>query len=278
MNRKFNVAPNKIAAETHFYRLPESWSEFTDPLIIEKNLSQLEANSSRIIEKIKNEIDNSEIDRKLSISQNEKLILSEFIATQYFRTLELRELLMYFLKDEELIEDNLSDDEKKSIQFHILAESEILEKLEESIYNSIWIFAKNVSHNPLITSDHPICMKTKNNKMWIKGIEPLIDGSYIVFPITPKLILYCKEFNYWSMLKDFDLSISPIQLDADMVDHENSGQAFMSSRFLFSPQNEFYEIQEFISSIGTNKYAIEKNEDALKAIERTKLYINRQKN
>jgi hypothetical protein len=277
LDKEFEVSPNKIAAKTHFYRIPEPIPESIDPLVIEKNLSKLESKASTTMKKIVDEISNLDVRQKLSITADERLIFSEFLATQYFRTLEFRELMMYLLKEEGMLEGNMSNDEMKALQFAILSESGILEELEESIYKSIWIFAKNESDNPLITSDHPVCIQSKNNRMWRKGLGSLDEGSYVVFPVTPDIALYCKEPSYWYRLKALDLCISPVKLDSEMVDHENSGQAFMSSRFLFSCQPDFTEVEGFISTIGTRQYAVEENDNDVAAVERTAKYLTQRK-
>ncbi len=168
--REFEVAPHKVAAKTHFYRLPKQMPKSVDPLILEKNLSKLESKASAIISKILRETSELDAGRKLNISEGERLIFSEFLATQYFRTLELRELMVFLLKEYSLLEEELSADEIKGIQFAILSESVFVAQLGESIYNSIWLFAKNESNNPLITSDHPVCIQSKNNRMWQKGL------------------------------------------------------------------------------------------------------------
>lgn len=272
-DRVFAAAPNRIAAETQFYRLPGPLVGSVDPLSIEKALSDLESRASAIIARVVTEVSNLAPAQKVTVSDEERLVLSEFLATQHFRTLELRDLMLYLLKDGGLVEDSLSVEEQKATQFIILSESGILEEFEESIYSAIWIFAKNGSQIPLITSDHPVCIKSSNNRMWLKGVEPLRDGSYLVFPMTPDLVLYCKEPSFWSKVKSYDLCVSPIKLEADMVDHENSGQAFMASRFLMSCTSNFQEVRDFIPSIGTDKYASNAGDDETRAVERTALFI-----
>jgi len=273
VDRVFAAAPNRIAAETQFYRLPGPKVYSVDPLSIEKALSDLEARASAIIMRVVAEVSNLAPAQRVTFSDEERLVLSEFLAIQHFRTLELRELMLYLLKDGGLVEDRLSVEEKKAIQFLILSESGLLEEFEESIYSAIWLFAKNASQIPLITSDHPVCIKSSNNRMWLKGVEPLRDGSYLVFPMTPDLVLYCMEPGFWSKAKSHDLCVSPIKLEADMIHHENSGQAFMSSRFLMSCSSDFQEVRDFIPSIGTDVYSSNANAEEARAIERTALFI-----
>jgi hypothetical protein len=255
-DKVFKTTPNSIAAETQFYRIPETIVGENDPLSIEKAFSRLESKASDIIVRIITEINNLAVAEKATVSDEERIILSEFIAAQHFRTLEMRDLLLYLLEDTRLIKDNLSIEEKKVIQFEVLSDSGLVEEFTDSIHRAIWIFAKNENSTPFITSDHPICIKSGQN-MWIKGIFPLDSGSYLAFPISPSLILYCKEFSFWSQIQKYDLCVSPVKLNDDMVHHENCGQAFMASRFLISCSSDFREVRNFIPSIGTDIHAPE---------------------
>jgi hypothetical protein len=61
--------------------------------------------------------------------------------------------------------------------------------------------------------------------------------------------LYCKEKSFWKKLKRFNNCLSPVEFTEGMVDHENSGQVFMSSRFIFSPINDFEDAKDFWTKI-----------------------------
>lgn len=254
-DKVFKTTPDRIAAETHFYRLPESLAGGNDPLSIEKALSTLESKASSIIARIVLEAGHRAATERVALSDNERALLSEFIAAQHFRTLELRDLMLFLMEDTGIIEDGMGVQERTALHFAVLSDSGLLEELADSIYHSIWILAKNSTATPFITSDHPVCFKNGDNRSWIKGIGPLENGRYLVFPISPSLILYCKESGYWSALRKFDLCISPVELDDGMVYHENCGQAFMASRFLISRTNHFQDVRDFIPSIGTDMYA-----------------------
>lgn len=273
--RAFVTVPNRIAAETHFYRLPVIESSPIDPLTIEKNLANLESQASAIISRLIAEVKTLAPTQRVTLSDEERLKISEFLATQYFRTLELRDLTLYLLQNKGIVDDSLSEEEQKVIQFIVLSESGLLEEFEESVHNAIWIFAKNTSHIPFITSDHPVCIKSGDNRKWLKGLGILRHGRYLVFPITPNLVLYCKEPTFWTKLKSYDLCVSPVNLDANMVHHENSGQAFMASRFLISCKNEFEKVKDFLPSIGTHLYASNANEDDLRAVEEAARFIEK---
>ena len=46
----FCTSPNKVAASTHFYRVPQFIGTEVDPLFLEKNLASLEAKTSQILQ------------------------------------------------------------------------------------------------------------------------------------------------------------------------------------------------------------------------------------
>ena len=274
--RVFATNSDRIAAEKQFYRLPESLN-LSDPLSIERALASLESKAAPIFSRIVSEVRNLASMEKVSISSEDRKLLSEFITAQHFRTVEFRDLLAYLMEDTGLVDANWSEEEWKVIHYTLLSDSGLLEAFAESLFNAIWMFAKNPSGTPLITSDHPVCIKDRNSKMWLKGIGALNDGSYIVYPITPSLVLYCKELTFWKKLQGFDLCVSPVILDDGMVHHENCGQAFMASRFLISCRNDFREVRAFMPSIGTNIYAPDGFADS-DAVKRAAEYNRRRRN
>jgi hypothetical protein len=71
-------------------------------------------------------------------------------------------------------------------------------------------------------------------------------GVYVVFPITPMIILYCKERIHWKKLEPFENHLSPVAFTSEMVEHENSGHVGMSRRFFFSPENNFEFAKSFL--------------------------------
>ena len=107
------------------------------------------------------------------------------------------------------------------------------------IADCIWLFAFNDSKQPFFTSDHPALVKSGDNKMWMLGPRVFEEGMYVVFPLTPQWIWYCKDRKYWAKVAKFDRTVSPVRFTVDMVNHENSGQVGMCSRFVFSNSPEF---------------------------------------
>lgn len=272
--KTFTTNENNVAAENQFYRLPKPVPEGVDPLIIEKNLAAMESSAAIIINKLISDIDVAELGGKLEISNQDRIILSEFISSQYYRTLEFYDLLPFLISESrsKLDVQDLSEEEKNLLHFHFLANSGCVENFTNDLFSSIWIFAKNPSRAQLITSDHPVSIKNFENTMWIKGIAELSDGEYVVYPLSPKVVMYCKERQRWSKLDNFDRTVSLIELNEEMVHHENAGQCFMATRFLMSQNDDFDEVKNFIPSIGTELYSSGATSEQGKAVQRTLKY------
>jgi hypothetical protein len=71
----------------------------------------------------------------------------------------------------------------------------------------------------------------------------------ITLPLSPTIILYCERKSLTKKLKQFNNCLSPVEFTEGMVDHENSGQVFMSLRFIFAPTNDFEDAENFWEKI-----------------------------
>lgn len=269
----FPVSPEKIAAEQGFYTLPEPLQAGADRLQVERSFASMESQVAPLLVRILSAVRSGSAKDVVALSAKERILLTEFISSQYFRTREMRELLAFFVGETGSKLSLASDEEKKALALSILSAAGVIEEMSESIHDGVWIFAKNPSATPLLTSDHPVCIKNGESTMWVKGLGPLEDGSYVVFPLAPDVVLYCKEKSRWEALRPLDCAISPVELDAGMVEHENAGQAFSSTRFIFSSVPSFNELRDFLPSMGTDMYARERTVQHDAVLERTRKYL-----
>jgi hypothetical protein len=271
----FAVSPDKIAAEHGFNSVPKLFEEAGDPLQVETAFAVMESDAAPVLARILTQVRAGSVQDAIALSAGERFLLSEFISSQYFRTREMRELLAFLFEEAGPDIPLASEEEEKAAAFAFLGTAGVIEAMSESIHDAVWVFAKNTSNMSLVTSDHPVCIKDANSKMWIKGVEPLKDGSYVVYPLAPDVVMYCKEKSRWQVLRRYDCKISPVVLTEEMVEHENAGQAFASTRFIFSNQPSFTELEEFIPSIGTNVHSRERTADTDAALQRTVQYLSR---
>ncbi len=253
--KTFQNNPYGVAAETHFYRIPEFIGTATDPLVLERDLANLEARAAEITRDWVVRLDALTPLQILHLSPNERADLSRFIAVQFLRTAEQREILSLYALEQGHYKAGISPEERTNLHAYMLYSGGLVERISDRLEASIWIFARNVSSVPFWTSDNPVAFKTGDNSMWLKGPGILSEGSYVVLPLSPAYILYIKEPVYWSKTKKFDCCLSPVEMTSEMVEHENAGQVFMATRFVISSSNEFKFANEFVETIGTDTYA-----------------------
>jgi hypothetical protein len=238
--KAFASSPKGLAAEKNFYKLPELVEIGIDPLFLERQFAKIEGEACNTTSCWLSQLHAS---NEVAIPDVTRQIMSDFLALQFFRTAEARELLKLFAEAEGVYPQGIDADEARSLHATLLCRfgdgKGIVADFAKRIYDSIWIFAKNNSGTSFITSDTPVQLKTGDNRVWLKGPGMFAPGVYVVFPITPTIILYCKERTYWKKLEPFQNHLSPVAFTPDMVEHENSGQVGMSRRFVFAPENSF---------------------------------------
>jgi hypothetical protein len=249
-DRIFQSAPANIAAETNFYRFTDLSGTAKDPLMIEKELAKIEGVVAGITRRWNAILDTMKPLDKLRISRSERGWVSLFLALQHLRTVESREILTLFAQHNGYYPNGMSDEERVNLHASLLVNGDSVEDLRRWINKSVWIFARNDSGNSFVTSDNPVCFKTPDNRMWVKA-GSMAQGNYLVYPLTPRLILYCKDghSNVWRPLRKFKDRLSPVSFTTDMVDHENSGQVFMATRFVVSAKADFNFARSFAAEL-----------------------------
>lgn len=133
--------------------------------------------------------------------------------------------------------------------------ADVVEKFSKRFRRSIWIFARNNSSTPLVTSDNPVAFRSPDNRQWLRSLA-LVPGAYMVFAMSPNAVLFCHpRVGPFRKLGEFANTVSPVVLDDGMVESENSGQVFMASRFVLSGRPNFEAERAFAPTIGTDIYA-----------------------
>ncbi len=263
----FNATPANLAAENNFYSVPEFIGTKIDPCFLEKQFARLESESSKItscwLKQImrldENELENNLSFRdaflqapKIEIPDINREIMSQFIALQFYRTADQREIMKLYMKILGIVKQDISDEEIRSLHAQLLCELSdghgLVADLEKRIRESIWIFARNKSTTPFLTSDTPVLMRTPDSRQWWKGVQIFDPGMYIVYALNSQIILFCHERSFWKKIEFMNNCLSPILLTSEMVQSENSGHAGLSSRFVFSKVNDFQFVQSFISN------------------------------
>jgi len=177
----------------------------------------------------------------------------------YLRGMWLVDMLM---KDEEKSNKKakchrrLSNRDETGIHTRWLWNLEMIHSIAERIEKSIWIFGRNLTGFPFITSDNPVAFHEGNTHRWVK-IGFLARGAYPVFPLSPEIVMYCYDRNdpKYRALRKFGDALSPVEFNVPLVRHDNAGQVFNAGRFVISPINDFKFAREFAQTIGTDRYA-----------------------
>lgn len=253
-DRIFAARPSSVAAERHFYRLTELVEKGHDPLTMEKQFSDLEGQVAPITDQWLDWLRQMEPEEKIEILDINRELVSLYIALQFLRTADTREILAAFAEESESRE-TMSVEEKRRLHTDMLWNDRLFRELADRIRKSTWLFGRNTTATPFITSDNPVAFRTGDNSMWLKvGIYTA--GTYVVFPLAPDVVMYCyPEEPPWGKVARFDCCLSPVVFTDKMVEDENSGQVFMASRFIVSPRNNFDQERAFASTIGTDLYA-----------------------
>ncbi len=248
-DRVFCVKPQNISGENHFYDLPELEQYGGARTLMEEQFAELEGQAHRITECWLNQCSQAGL---VEIPDVNREIMSLFLTLQLLRTAEARIVLRQFVQllqsSGAISADYDAGNDIQALHGALLWDEELLKSIREKIADCIWIFGRNSSAKPFITSDHPALIKTGDNRRWMLGPRVFDEGMYVVLPLSPTLIWYCKDRKYWQKVARFDCAVSPVVFTEDMVNHENSGQVGMCSRFVFSNSPDFEFARDYCKS------------------------------
>ena len=253
IDRVFRTSPGAIAAEKQFYRLTQYEPDGRDPLTMEKQLSEMEGEVSLITDQWLEWLPQMQPLDKVPIPRINRWIVARYLAVQVLRTLDTRELLSAMVE----IDRGEPVDAREARELHteLIWDPHVVERFAKRFRRSIWIFARNDSATPFVTSDNPVAFRSPDNRQWLRSLV-LVPGAYLVFAMSPRVVLYCHpRVGSFRKLGKFANSLSPVVLDGGMVESENSGQVFMASRFVISNRPDFDAERAFAPTIGTSIYA-----------------------
>lgn len=252
-DRIFRTSPGGIAAETQFYRLTQYEADGHDPLMMEKQLSEMEGEVSPITDQWLDWLNQMEPLDKLPIPRINRWIVARFLAVQILRTLDTRELLSMIAERErgELVDER----EARRLHTELMWDRRVLRSWTKRFSRSTWIFARNDSATPFVSSDNPVSFRSPDNRQWLRSLM-LVPDAYVVFALSPRVVLYCHpRIGRFRALGKINNRLSPVVMDDGMVESENSGQVFMASRFVLSNRAIFDAERGFALTIGTDIYA-----------------------
>lgn len=253
-DRQFSTKPGSVAAGTNFYYISDFVEQDHDPLTMERQFSDIEGEVSAITGQWIEWIRQGEPGEAIEVPEVNREIVSLFLALQFFRTADARSALAAFAVESGYPVE--SEDEERALHVELLWESGLVQSLADRLKGCSWVFGRNETEMPFVTSDNPIAFRLQDNSMWVKaGI--FVEGAYATYPLSPDIIMYCyPNEGLWkeAKIEIFDCRISPVKFHAAMIQGDNSGQVFMASRFVMSNKATFDTEREFAKTIGTNAF------------------------
>ena len=252
-DRVFSTTSGSIAAQTQFYRLTQYESEGHNPYEMERQLSELEGYVSKITDQWLDWLPQMEPEQKLPIPRPNRRLIAIYLAIQILRTVDTRKLLSAMVELDNGARPSKQEDRENHTE--LMWDPDIVEIYARRFRRSIWMFARNQTATPFITSDNPVAFRSNDNLQWMRSIVMDRD-AYLVFPLSPQAILYCfPRRGSARALAKFADCLSPVALDDLMVESENMGQVFMASRFVISNRENFDAERDFAPTIGTDFHA-----------------------
>jgi hypothetical protein len=254
-NAVFQTNPKNVAGENNFYWMQELADAGHDPNTMEKQLASLEANVSLITDQWLYWLADLELGKQIEIPEENREEVALFIAVQWLRTKDQREIIG-------ALADADPADSKEHARLHtaVMWELATVHAIRDRIKKSIWIFGRNETEMPFISSDNPIAFKTPDNRQWTRG-GILAPGVYAVYPLSPGIVMYCHDPREgWEIISKHADCLSPVPFTEELVENDNTGQVFMASRFVFSPTNDFTHAKDFAEAIATGRYEPEELE------------------
>lgn len=238
------INTKRIGAENYFYDVSN-----TSVPQYEELFKHFETRFSVLFKKI---IKYQQID---SLSHNERIIISVFVALQEVRTREFRERLrsqvsgLYDalmsrglemnpnLKAE--IEDSMTDESIKNWHLRMISDTP---EFATYIYSMKWILLYNKLDIPFWASDNPVVRFNPIDHGLYGNLGYLSTGIRLHYPFTPQLtIVFCDPFQYVHQPTYNEVKLT------DNVDFENSLQVIQSTRHLFSISPDFSLADKILS-------------------------------
>ena len=111
-----------------------------------------------------------------------------FIALQFYRTKDVRELLAAFDEAGGFITSPTEDGVRRNHMAALWTE-DFYRSLADRIERGAWVFGHNGTATPFMTSDNPVAFRTGDNTKWLRVALDSV-GTYTVYPLAPDVLMY----------------------------------------------------------------------------------------
>lgn len=198
------------------------------------------------------------------ISDEEKDVISTFLALQIERSTTIHEVLMKLPRtsNRNHIDGGISDDQLKEMGFdfrnfdpdelfhdrHAKGENK-RENFSKKIKDFIWFIVVNETDIPFYTSDNPVVMKDNYANTYVLNTGNTSKGIGIIYPLNSKYLLAIRENGFFIDNEMFENNMLHCSKE-DGVRFYNALEIMNSHRHVYSSDKEFKIVAEI-----KNKYA-----------------------
>jgi hypothetical protein len=237
-DKVFATSPSKVARESGFYEAPALSPEI-DQTVMEDMLSELESDASPIIARWVEFVGHAAAGTTV-IEPADRETISLYLATQAFRTSEVRVLLKQGLGDKLEAEDLQT--------FHVaMLADEVINEAAAAVSDFVWTLARNESEVTFYTSDHPVVLRTHDHRC-LHFFQFPRPGTEVLLPLSSTVMFYAYERSHWHKLAPFDGQVSPVRFTRELVESDNQAQIGHSRRFVFCDRDEFAFARSFCAA------------------------------
>jgi uncharacterized protein DUF4238 len=187
----FQANPKNVAAENNFYWMQELADAGRDPNTMEKQLADLEANVAMVTDQWLDWFCDLERGKQIDIPDANREEVALFIAVQCLRTADTREIVSGLASAEPI-----DHEARRRLHTSVLWDMQTIHQVRDRMKDSIWIFGRNQTEIPFITSDNPVAFKTPDNRQWTRA-GVLSPGVYVVYPLSPDIVMYCYDRSHF---------------------------------------------------------------------------------
>lgn len=255
-DKVFETTVDNIASENFFYDSDIIKSEIVGEQYLEKFYSMIESEFAPFYLDFITKIQS---DGNYEISQEDRNIISNYLAFQIDRTKEHREMLNQlasafkdqllekgWLSEQQLIDLGVNINNMNPKDLHIeglLFGGGLRQILSDTIKKHIWILCQNNTNRPFFTSDNPITKIANIQDEYVSYGGFASKGIEIIFPLNSRYLLAFCEREFFKAFEVYENKRLIIN-DISQIEYYNALEVTGSYRQVFSCENNFDNITE----------------------------------
>jgi len=259
--KSFQTNIKNVASENRFYDSAMLEAATGDKQFIERHLSNIEANYATVAEGI---ISSLNARKFKTVNKRHRHFLSAYVVIQWMRTKEARiehqQMAEVFQKmadkmiipkgqgvtDGKLFGKETPEEIAQEMQHRALLDIERIAMMARVLRQHIWIIFEAPRDVHFVTSDHPFARRPHITDP-LRGTNGIAcEGIEIMFPLSTRYLLAMYERKHFHDVSVLDGSSQKIH-DAAQVEYFNQFQVFESSRFVFSREEDFSQVEEILN-------------------------------